>query len=165
MVQLQNDLIFKLQKKRKKGTESNSGDKREMRKQTRRGIEGEINYASIIKVSLLLLYAVSQEIDGVCVCASISVQSSMCVSMNVNVFRRLCVYIYTIFTRFCMYGCKYLVEVSRVWIFTSDHVEEDGNGGPPQLLLWDQSHLQDGTHHARDEADLVTAWKKHTTKR
>lgn len=53
--------------------------------------------------------------------------------------------------------CFYLVEVSRVCIFTSDHVEEDGNGGPSQLFLRDQSHLQDGTHHARYETDLVTA--------
>lgn len=53
--------------------------------------------------------------------------------------------------------CFYLVEVSRVCIFTSDHVEEDGNRGPSQLLLRDQSHLQDGTHHARYETDLVTA--------
>lgn len=51
----------------------------------------------------------------------------------------------------------YLVEVSTVCIFTSDHVEEDGNGGPSQFLLWDQSHLQDGSHHDRYETDLVTA--------
>ena len=42
-------------------------------------------------------------------------------------------------------------------MFTCDHVKEDGNGGPSQLFLRDQSHLQDGTHHAGDEADLVTA--------
>lgn len=53
----------------------------------------------------------------------------------------------------------YLVKVSRVGMFTSDHVKEDGNGGPSQLLLRDQSHLQDGTHHAGDETDLVTAYK------
>lgn len=53
--------------------------------------------------------------------------------------------------------CFYLVEVSTVCIFTSDHVEEDGNGGPSQFLLWNQSHLQDGSHHARYETDLVTA--------
>lgn len=58
---------------------------------------------------------------------------------------------------FCFFF--YLVEVSRVGMFTSDHVKEDGNGGPSQLLLWDQSHLQDGTHHAGDETDLVTAYK------
>lgn len=27
--------------------------------------------------------------------------------------------------------CFYLVEVSKVCVFASDHVEEDGNGGPP----------------------------------
>lgn len=44
-------------------------------------------------------------------------------------------------------------------VFTNDHVKEDGYCGPPQLLLWDQSHLQDGTHHARDETDLMAACK------
>lgn len=53
----------------------------------------------------------------------------------------------------------HLVEVSRVLVFTGDHVKEDGNCGPSQLLLGDQSHLQDGTHHAGDEADLVAACK------
>lgn len=50
----------------------------------------------------------------------------------------------------------YLVEVSVMRMFTGDHVKEDGNGGPSQLLLRDQSHLQDGTDHSRDETDLVT---------
>lgn len=49
------------------------------------------------------------------------------------------------------------MEVSRVLVFTGDHVKEDGNRRPSQLLLWDQSHLQDGTHHAGDETDLVAA--------
>lgn len=53
--------------------------------------------------------------------------------------------------------CDYLVEISIVCMFTGDHVKEDGNGGPSQLLLWDQSHLQDRTHHARYETDLVAA--------
>lgn len=35
------------------------------------------------------------------------------------------------------------------------HVEEDGDGGLPQLDLRDQRHLQDGAHHLRDELDLV----------
>lgn len=53
----------------------------------------------------------------------------------------------------------HLVEVSGVLVFACDHVKEDGNCGPSQLLLWDQSHLQDGTHHARDETDLMAACK------
>lgn len=44
-------------------------------------------------------------------------------------------------------------------VFTGDHVKEDGDCRPSQLLLWDQSHLQDGTHHAGDETDLVAACK------
>lgn len=59
----------------------------------------------------------------------------------------------------CLLASLHLVEVSRVLVFTGDHVKEDGNGRPSQLLLWDQSHLQDGTHHAGDETDLVAAWK------
>lgn len=35
------------------------------------------------------------------------------------------------------------------------HVEEDGDGGLAQLYLGDQRHFQDGTHHLRDEFDLV----------
>lgn len=57
----------------------------------------------------------------------------------------------------CFCVCKYLLEVSRVSMLTGDHVKEDGNGRPPQFLLWDQSHLQNGTHHARDERHLMTA--------
>lgn len=69
---------------------------------------------------------------------------------NVCVGARVCV-------RFL--ASLHLVEVSRVLVFTGDHVKEDGNGRPSQLLLGDQSHLQDGTHHAGDETDLVAAWK------
>ena len=35
------------------------------------------------------------------------------------------------------------------------HVKEDGDGGLSQLDLRHQGHLQDGTHHLRDEPYLV----------
>lgn len=52
---------------------------------------------------------------------------------------------------------RYLVKVPRVCMFTSDHVKEDGDGGSSQFLFRDQCHLQDGTHYARYETDLVAA--------
>ncbi len=175
------------ERERERERENKEGDQREMRKQMKRGIEEGINYASIIKVSLLLLCAASQETDGgaqcvcVCVCVCVPVLQmwislqmfclniSAHVDVNVHIFllhiQRSSLYVFSV-VQCCMTDvhtslyvrvCFYLVEVSKVCVFTSDHVEEDGNGGSPQLLLRDQSHLQDGTHHARDETDLVTA--------
>lgn len=57
-----------------------------------------------------------------------------------------------VWTDFC-----YLMEVSRVYMFTHDHVKEDGDGGSSQFLFRDQCHLQDWTHHARNKTDLVAA--------
>lgn len=57
----------------------------------------------------------------------------------------------------CVLICVYLAEVSKTCMFTGDHIKEDRNSGPSQLFLWDQSHLQDGTHHAGDETDFMTA--------
>lgn len=39
------------------------------------------------------------------------------------------------------------------------HVKEDGDGGLSQLDLRNQRHLQNRTHHLRDELDLVGALK------
>lgn len=57
-----------------------------------------------------------------------------------------------------IYVCScYLLEVSRVCIFTSDHVKEDGDGGSSQFFFRNQCHLQDWPHHAGYETDLVAA--------
>lgn len=49
---------------RRKQRERGGGEQREMREQMRRGIEEEINYAGIIKASLLLFCPASQETEG-----------------------------------------------------------------------------------------------------
>lgn len=54
------------------------------------------------------------------------------------------------------------LEAAREVELALHHVEEDGNGGLPQLDLGDERHLQDGTHHLRDEFILVRPLKEET---
>lgn len=118
----------------------------------RGGVEEEINYASIIKVSLLLSCSAT---GNRCVCTTCACQCFFVYFVRAKVkLAFISSYVlceHTVRVRF------YLLEVSRVCVFTGDHVEEDGDGGLPQLFFWDQSHLQDGTHHAGDETDLMAA--------
>lgn len=103
----------------------------------------EINYAGVIKVSSLLLCAVSQGISGeqwVCASEPMCVQVLLCVhlsskGMQVSYFKY-----FTIlqFSRFCMRTVHlYLLEVSVLCMFTVDHVKKYGNSGSSQLLLRD----------------------------
>lgn len=47
------------------------------------------------------------------------------------------------------------LEAARKMKLALHHVEEDGDGGLAQLDLRNKRHLRDGTHHLRDEFDLV----------
>lgn len=60
----------------------------------------------------------------------------------------------------CGLSC-YLFEMVGPAVFTQHHIKENGDGGSPQLLLGNQGHLQNGSHHAGDEADLIVPCRRH----
>lgn len=59
------------------------------------------------------------------------------------------------------------LETAREVKLALHHVEEDGDSRFAQFDLWHKRHLQNGSHHLRDELDLVGTWKQieeHKTK-
>lgn len=89
-------------------------------------------------------------LPGVCKCRSAEVFADSSVQIEIRHPQNYSVL--PVVTHFC-----YLVEVSRVCMFTHDHVKENRDGGSSQFLFRDQCHLQDWTHHARNKTDLVAA--------
>lgn len=58
--------------------------------------------------------------------------------------------------RVCLCVCvAYHLEAACEVELALHHVKEDGDGGLAQLDLGHQRHLQDWSHHLRDELDLV----------
>lgn len=60
----------------------------------------------------------------------------------------------------CLQLSAYPLEASGGVEFTLHHVKEDGDGGFPQLRLWDQGHFQDRPHHLWDELDFMLTCRR-----
>lgn len=150
MIQLQDYLVFKLLKK------STGLEKKEWIIQGEGNKKRQIDYANASRRSLVsdsTLQEISVAILCVCAFGFQPVQTFLCyVHCNGD----------EILTPEC-FSCIvliHLLEVSKLDMLAGDHVEKDGDGGSSQLLLRNQSHLQDWTHHTRDKTDLMTSYKR-----